>query len=301
MNVNVIAYVASALFLGSNWYATRICLHGFKPMTAAALRFAIASAVFIGVWLAGYAGSRPTRSELKWLALSGVLNAIQYTLFYFALVSISGGLAAVIYATVPLFVAFVSILTGIEKIKARSIIGGMLALAGIVFIYFDRLGLSSAQATGVILMAAAVIVSAVSTVILKHHGRRVSPVVTTTIFLTMSAVLLGIGAGIFERNDFVWPTVAKPYIALLYLGLIGSAAGFGVYFAMLKRVSIMTASSIAFVLPVVAIVIDWIGREPLRMTGSAWIGVGLALAGVVFPFLVALRNPPPQKVAAKAS
>jgi len=299
VNANVISYVVSALFLGSNWYATRICLQGYKPMTAAALRFTLASLVFVVVLLMGMVKSKPTKSEFRWLALSGVLNAVQYTLFYFALQSISGGLAAVIYGTVQLFVALVSIIARTEKIKPIQIAGGLISAAGLAFIYWDRLNLSDSQAKGVVLMLAAVLVSAVSTVIIKVKGRGVSPILTTAIFLGMSAILIGIGAGIKEGSAFHFPESYKPTLALAYLGFIGSAAGFGVYFAMMKRVTVMTASSIAFVLPIVALTIDWIANEPLRMTGNAYFGVALTLAGVVLPFAYNLRaaraQPPPVK------
>jgi drug/metabolite transporter (DMT)-like permease len=287
-----VLYCLSVLLMGPNWYVTRLCLQGYEPLTAAALRFMLAASIFIAVCAAGRAGVRPTREELGWLALSGVLNAGQYALFYFALLGISGGLAGVIYGTVQLFVALIAVVSGTERVSAASLCGGLLALGGLAFIYWDRLALSSSQASGVLFMFAAVVLSAFSFVILKHHGRRVTPVMTTTIFLTVSALLLGAGALVLERDAFDWPSSVKPTLALLYLGVVGSAAGFGVYFAMLKRTSLMAATSITFILPVFALCIDWVAREPLRMSGAAYFGVALTLSGVLVPFLAGLRARP---------
>jgi drug/metabolite transporter (DMT)-like permease len=296
----VAAYIVSALLLGSNWYATRVSLAGYPPITAAALRFAIGAVIFLGLIAAGYGGTKPNKQEAKWLTFAGVLNAVQYGMFYFALVWISGGLAAVIYGTVQLGTALLAAIFKIEKVTWMSVAGAPLSLAGLAFVYWDRLGLSGAQSWGVLLMLASVVVSSAGTVILKHHGRRVSPVLTTTAFTAFTAVVLGIAAAILEHGKWAWPSSPWPTVAILYQGLLGTAAGFGVYFYMLKRVSAITAASIAFVLPVVALAIDIVAREPLRLTGTSYVGVGLTLGGVIFNFLLKLRKAPPPPVSVPA-
>jgi drug/metabolite transporter (DMT)-like permease len=290
--VIVAAYIISALLLGSNWYATRVSLAGYPPITAAAVRFAIAAVVFLGIIAAGYGGPRPNRREAAWLTFAGVLNAVQYGLFYFALVWISGGLAAVIFGTVQLTTALFTAVTKIEKVTWSSVAGAPISVAGLAFVYWDRLGLSGVQAWGVLLMLASVVVSSAGTVVLKHFGRRVSPVLTTSAFTAFTALVLGIAAALLEHDKWAWPSSPWPTVAILYQGLLGTAAGFGVYFYMLKRVSAITAASIALVLPVVALVIDVIAQEPLRLTGTAYVGVGLTLGGVLFGFLFKLRKAP---------
>jgi drug/metabolite transporter (DMT)-like permease len=301
IRLNAVAYIITCLLMGSNWYATRVSLDGYKPFTAAALRFAIAGAIFILLWKkaqAGGAAGKPTPKEAKWLFVAGVLNAVQYGLFYISLLTISGGLAAVIYGTVQLFNALLAAVFRVEKVTWVQVAGAPLSLVGLALIYWDKLG--GAQATGVVLMVISVIVSAISTVILKHQGRKVHPVFTTMAFLTMSALGLGLAAFAFERNSFAIPAEATPTIAIIYQGIIGTAFAFGVYFFLLRRISVITAASIAFVLPVVALTIDWIAQEPLDLSTTSYIGVALTLAGVVLGFVILKLRTPPAPAAAPA-
>jgi drug/metabolite transporter (DMT)-like permease len=94
------------------------------------------------------------------------------------------------------------------------------------------------------------------------------------------------------------PASLTPTLAIVYQGLFGSALAFGVYFYLLRRISAITAASIAFVLPIVALTIDWIAKEPLRLTGASYAGVAFTLVGVSLGFIVMkFRKPRPAAVA----
>jgi drug/metabolite transporter (DMT)-like permease len=297
----LVAYLTCALIWGSNWYATRICLQGFPPVAAAAARFLLAAVLLGAAWaLFGRKGSPPTRRELGWFVLAGLLNGAQYGLINLAEVHIPGGLAAVIYGTYQLVTALFTVVTGTERVSWRSIAGTPLALAGLAIIYWDRMNLAGSQATGVLLMFGAVAAAAAYSTIIKRHGGRVSPLVSTPIFLAVTAIALGTATGVVERDALAWPAAIEPTLALVYLAVFGSAVAFVAFFYLIRKVSLVMAASLTFTYPVVALIVDELAKEPLRLAGRVYLGVVLTLAGLVMGFVIRPRPAAVTAVAAAA-
>ena len=63
--------------------------------------------------------------------------------------SIPGGVAAVLFASLPLVIAAVAVATRTEAISANQIAGAVIASAGIAIIFWDRLNVSRKQGVGV--------------------------------------------------------------------------------------------------------------------------------------------------------
>jgi drug/metabolite transporter (DMT)-like permease len=78
---------------------------------------------------------------------------------------------------------------------------------------------------------------------------------------------------------FAEATVAQTWIALAYLALLGSSAGFVLYLYVLKRWSASAVANQFVLFPLVAIVLAaWLERAPV--TGPLVLGAGIVLAGV---------------------
>ena len=217
--------------------------------------------------------------------MCGVLCAIGYGLVYAAEQSISGGTAAVLYGTFPLFTAILATLGGVEKVKGRALAGSLVALVGIGVIFADRLQVSRAQGVGVLLVLASVVVSSLYTTILKRAASDVNPLATTGVFLATSAAALGIFAACFDRRRIPWPPPPGPTIALLYLAIIGSVVVFAAYFYLLKRVTLMTISTLVLVEPVLALVVDAVGERDVVLVPRTYAGIAVTIAGVAVSVL----------------
>jgi drug/metabolite transporter (DMT)-like permease len=104
--------------------------------------------------------------------------------------------------------------------------------------------------------------------------------VSTTVFLVVTAAVLGVVALALGDGRVPWPPPAGPTIALIYLAVVGSVVAFVTYFWLLGKTSLLVTSTLVFVYPLVAIVTDAIAGDE-TLTGRAYLGAGVTLSGLV--------------------
>ena len=286
-----LAYVVCAVVWGTTWHEVRVCIGpgGYPTLAAAALRFSLAAGLLLGLWRFGLARPGPSRpSQWRWLVLAGTLNAIGYSLVYFGEERISGGLAAVLFVTSPLMVALVVTVAKTERVHRSDLVGALIALSGIVVMFQDRLSVSTDQAVGIGITLLSVFVSAIYSVIVKQQGKDLNPLASTTVFIVVTACVLWL-ATLVRWEPLPWPLPVRPTFALVYLGVFGSVVAFSTYFYLLKRVSMMTATTLVFVLPLVALTIDHWFEEEVVLNGTTYAGVGITLLGVMVTMVLRRR------------
>jgi drug/metabolite transporter (DMT)-like permease len=297
--LTAIVYAACGIVWGTTWFAIRRCIGegGYPAFTSAAIRFAIASMVLGGTFALGFGrpGPRGAR-QVGAIVGCGLLSAASYGLIYLAEQSISGGVACTLYGTFPLFTALFATIGGIERVSRQALVGALVSFAGIAIVFGDRLGVSRAQAVGVLLVLGSVMVSALYTTILKHVAHHVNPLATTCLFLATSVLPLGALGAAFDRKPVPWPPPLVPTAALLYLAVVGSAFVFGAYFYLIKHVTLMTAATLVLVEPIVALSVDAIGERDVVLGARAWVGIGVTLVGIAVSVLQ--RQAPAPELAA---
>jgi drug/metabolite transporter (DMT)-like permease len=183
-------------------------------------------------------------------------------------------------------------LAGTERPSARFFAGSLVALGGIAVIYADRMTTSSNQALGVALVFASVVVCAVYTMILKRHASDTDPLATNLPFLGAAAVSLLLFAAAHERQLPPWPPAVRPTLALLYLAVFGSVVTFALYFHLLRRMSLTAASTLVFVEPVLALLIDAAFEREIRLGPRTHAGAAVTLLGVAISLLLRPRPKP---------
>lgn len=277
----VAAYLACALIWGTTWYAIRVCIGpgGYPTLAALALRFAIAIAILVPI--AVRARPWPTGKAWGYLVLTGVLDAGGYMLVYFGEERVPGAVAAVLYGTQPLILAILLTATGMERITGRHVVGAVVSLVGVGVIFIDRLDVSTDQALGVGMVIASVIVSTIYSMIMKRHGKGVHGAVATTIFLGVTALVLGVVAlAVDGVPSVVWPPPVMPTLALLYLAVIGSVVAFLAYFWLLGKTTLLVTSTLVFVYPLVALATDALFEREVPLTARAYLGAAIVLGGL---------------------
>jgi drug/metabolite transporter (DMT)-like permease len=287
------AYVVCALVWGTTWFAIRVCIAdgGYPTFEAAALRFAIATAILAPVCVLFRLGPLPRRApQWIWLGVAGLLDAVGYALVYLGEERVPGGLAAVLFGIQPLLLAILLSLTGLERVRPAAVIGALVSIAGVAVIFLDRADVSGHQAVGVALIVGSVVASTLYSMVMKRHAEEVHPVVATTIFLAVTA--LALGAVVLARGPAPasWPPPGAPTAALLYLAVFGSVIAFGSYFWLLRRLSLMAMSTLVFVIPLVSLAIDALWEDEIRLGARAYLGVAITLAGLGINLLLERRG-----------
>jgi drug/metabolite transporter (DMT)-like permease len=293
--VTALAYVVCALVWGTTWYAIRVCIGpgGYPSFLSAALRFTIAACILAAVLGLGFGKPRPRRRAVGWLAVCGLLNAAGYALVYRAEEEVAGGVAAVLFGTMPLVTAAIARLTGTERLRPSAIAGSLVGLAGIAVIFRDRISASSAQGLAVVLILGSVACASTFTVLVKRHASGSSPLANTAVFFPATAAVLWALSAAVERRPIPSPLPPAPTAALLYLAVFGSVVTFGAYFHLVRRVSLATVTTLVLVEPVIALLVDALFEHRVHASALTYVGAAITASGVLVAIVFGERGRAP--------
>jgi drug/metabolite transporter (DMT)-like permease len=278
------AFLLLTVIWGTTWAVIRVGLEGLPPLTGVALRFLIAGALLLAlVPVMGVRFEWSRREIALWLVNGGLAFSASYSIVYWAEQHIPSGLAAILFASNPLFVAALAhaALPG-ERLEARAATGVLLGFAGVATVFSDDLrALGGADVRRVALVfLLSPIVCAVATIAVKRWGAGLHPLSLTAVPMLLTGVFVGALALAFERH-LPMALDARSVGALLYLAVLGSAVTFTIYYWMLANAPATRVALIAFTIPIVAVAVGFmLFGEPIRprvLAGGAMVLVGVAV------------------------
>jgi drug/metabolite transporter (DMT)-like permease len=281
--VTLAAFAVMAIIAGSNFVAVRFSNQELPPFWGATLRFAIACALFFLVMRWRHAAV-PRGRALAGVALYGALGfGASYALMYWALVSVTAGLAAVLVALVPLLTFFLAIAHGLERFRLRGLVGAVIAVAGIAVVFAEQLG-GRVEIGPLLACIAAAVCVAESAVVAKLFPR-VDPAATNAVgMLTGLAILAPLS--LVAAETWTLPQRSDTIMALLYLVTIGSVGLFGLFLYVLRRWTATATSYLLVVSPLVTVAVaSLLAGE--HVTAQFAVGALLVAAGV---YVGALRG-----------
>jgi drug/metabolite transporter (DMT)-like permease len=290
-------YVFLCAVWGSTWLAIKIGLRDLPPLRFAGVRMALACLFLtpFAAWKSGPGGSeRLSGSDRTWVAWSGFLQiGVAYACIFLAEERIDSGLAALLFATFPIFVGvFGHLHLPDEPFTRRAMLSALLGLAGVAVVQGRALvdAVATAESRSLAVGGALILASAASAayanIINKKHLPRVSNIrnVWGQTLAGSSALLLAAAA--FERGvPSRWTPSAIG--AVLYLAIIGTALPFVGLFWLLRRVPVAVIGTIPVVDTVIAVVLGNLvlgeAVSPRIVGGGALILVGVLLAAIPSP------------------
>ncbi|MBZ0089542.1 MAG: EamA family transporter, partial [Thermoanaerobaculia bacterium] len=178
--VDLGVFAILTLVWGTTWAAIRVALEGIPPLTGVAVRFAFAGAVLLIVARArGLVLGRDPIERRLWVVNAVCTFAGSYGIVYWAEQWVPSGLAAVLFATMPIWVVLLGwlLLPG-ERVGPGRLAAVLIGFAGVAVIFsedFDRLGGAEVRRAAAILLAAP-LVSALGAVCLRRWGKGISPI-----------------------------------------------------------------------------------------------------------------------------
>src|ERR1700719_3919762 len=254
---------------GSTFYAIRVGVREVPPFLLAAMRFLIA-----GVALYGWTRARGERAPggREWASISLVAFLIfvgDYGLVFWAEQRVASGLAAVMLATIPAFMALGEIfLLGTQRLTARLVVALLIGLGGVAVLVSRSLNLGGAPIDRV--GAAALIFASISWSIASAMTRKLplpqSKVMSSGAQMLAGGVFLTLAATAFgEFRNFHPSAVSRgAWFSLLYLIVAGSIIGFTAYVWLIHHESPTKVGTYAYVNPIVAVLVGYfLGGEAL--------------------------------------
>ena len=269
------------LIWGTTWAVIRIGLGSIPPLTGVAVRFGLAGLLLWGLALAiGLRGRRLRVPVGVWVAHALGTFAISYGLVYWAEQWVPSGLAAVLFATFPLFVALIAHvgLPG-ERLQPRAGLGLVLGFAGVALVFSEdlaALGGPQVRFAGAVMLLAP-LSSALGQVVVKRWGGASHPVPLNAGAMVLCAGLVGALAAVVERGRPVRLDAAAVG-SVLYLTLVGTALAFSLYFWLLRHMTATGLSLTAYFIPLVALAVGAaLFDEPV--TPRVALGAALVIGG----------------------
>jgi drug/metabolite transporter (DMT)-like permease len=281
------AALVTVVLWGSAFVAIRDAGQTLSPGSLALGRLVVALVV-LGAAAAVWREPLPGRGDLLRIAAFGVLFLGVYSVTLNAAERrVDAGTAAMVINTGPLLIA---ILAGIflkEGFPRWLFAGCAVAFAGCVLIGLANAHSSSRAGLGIALLVVAAFAYATAVVIQKPVLARVSPLRVTWLGCAAATVVcLPFAPALVGELDAAGATGIG---WIVYLGLAPMALGFATWAFALRRMSAGRLASLAYLIPVVAILLGWalLGETPPWL---AAVGGALCLAGVA---LARRRSAPP--------
>ena len=295
--MSLFMYIILCLIWGSTWMAIKIGLSQAPPLYAASIRFVLAVAILtVIVRLKRLRYPRGLKDFLR-LGYPGIyMYCGSYALVYFAEQHINSAMAAVLFGAYPFFVALLSnSLLKSETIRGKAWLGLALGFLGVVVISYDSLQTSGDLFIGTLLAVAGAAAAAYGLVIHKKRFGDQNIFVAANVQMLVGGALLVIGAVLFEDwHDFV---VSPESIgSILYLAVFGTVIAFLGYYWLLSHSKAVTVSLIAFITPVVAILIGVLFFKETLST-LIFLGAAMILGGIA----LVVRRQPQREISTQAT
>jgi drug/metabolite transporter (DMT)-like permease len=267
----------------------KLGLRDLPPISFAAIRFALASAILIAIVAARGAPLPRNRLELALILKTGVLAfALNYGLLFWGEQHISSGLAALLQATIPVFGMLIAhaYLPG-ERLTMWKMAGALLGVAGVGVIFSNQLTTEGGMA---VWGSAAVVVGAAfvaySNVLVKARGAGIEPETLAAGQMLCGLVPLACFGLAFEGNPFKFHWTTLAVVSLLYLTLVGSVAAFLLFYWLVRNMDVTNTMLIALVTPLAAVLLGMAVLDE-RLTWRTVAGGALIMSGIG---LVVLRR-----------
>ena len=265
----LLAFAMIYFVWGSTFLAIRVGVREVPPFLLAALRF-LAAGLVLYLWMLAHGERSPSGRE--WMSaffLALLIFVFDYGLLFWAEQRVPSGVAAVMMATIPVFMALSEIIfLRTQRLTIRLALSLLIGIAGVVVLVSNSLDVGGAaiDRSGAI----ALIFSAISWSIAAALSRKLplpsSKVMSSGAQMFAGGLLLTLAAAALgEFHNFHPQAVSREaWLALVYLIVAGSIIAFTAYVWLLHHESPTKVGTYAYVNPVVAVLVGYfLGGETL--------------------------------------
>ena len=266
------ALLAIYIIWGSTYLAIRFAVETIPPFFMAGVRFLI-SGLILYIWRRLAGDPAPTPRQWRSGAIVGLLLLLGGNgVVSWAEQHVASGIAALIVASIPLWVALIDAIRphGIKPDR-KIVLGLLIGFGGIVMLVLSSGGQGSAEGmtfSGVVALLLAAFLWSLGSI----YGRDAD--MPKSSLLGTSIEMLGGAAGLFIAATLLgeWKAVnlaaitSRSLIGLGYLIVAGSLIGFTSYSWLIRNAPVSLAATYAYVNPVVAIFLGaWLAHEVINL------------------------------------
>jgi drug/metabolite transporter (DMT)-like permease len=279
-----LAFASVYIIWGSTYLSIRIAVETMPPFLMAGTRFLIAGALLY-VWAIARGESRPKRFHWRsafiigGLLLLGGNGGVSW-----ALQTVPSGTAALLVATIPLWMVLIEWLRpGGTRPTGRVFLGLGLGFVGIAILIGPQqiTGGGQVPLVGALVIIIAALAWATGSIYSRSAKMPDSPLTSTAMEMLAGGALLflvGSLSGEWGAVDVAQISL-RSLIALVYLIFFGSLIAFTAYIWLLQVSTPARVSTYAFVNPVVAVFLGWVILDE-ALTANTLIAAAIIISAV---------------------
>lgn len=264
---------------GSTYLGIALMVETIPPLLGAGTRFVFVGVILLPIlaWRKGLSVLRPSRATLLAAGFVGLMLPGANAVISVAEKTVPSGLAALLVASIPLWVVLLRRGAG-ERISARSLIAVLVGFGGVALLVRPE---GEATILGLLACIFAAFMWAVGSFASPRISLPKDPIVSTawqSLLGGLAIVLVGLASG--EAGDVHFGEFStRSILGLIYLITFGSLLAFTCYAWLLQNAPISKVSTYAYVNPVVAIALGWLILDE-GVSFMTLLGAGIIVASV---------------------
>jgi drug/metabolite transporter (DMT)-like permease len=278
----VACFLAIYLLWGSTYLAVAFGLKSFPPFMLMGVRSIAGGMILVALgWheISGISARAWVKAAgcglLFFLGCHGILAHAQQM--------VPSGIAAIMLATIPFWIVLLELVMPTEHRPAPSTLIALLpGFAGVALVALQNVSDRPIGAVAIALLMVSALSWAAGSLLSRHTSSNASSLSLSGIQLTAGgAALLITSVAMGEFRGFSPSAVTAPSLmALIYLIVAGSVAGFAAYHWLLNNVPTAQVSTYTFVNPVVAVMLGWFFLQE-KLSPAMLVGGLMVVASVV--------------------
>ncbi len=276
-------FITLGLIWSSSFLWIKIAVQEISPITLVAFRVLFGfmfTAVAILIQRAEWPRDRRIWFSLIILGLTNI--AIPFFLISWGEQSIDSAVAAVLDATVPLFtIVLAHFALHDDKMTLPKVVGLLVGFIGvIVLLSKDLLVASHASALGQVAVIVACVFYAGSSVFARKSTERASGLVRAALPLFSATVIMWITVP-FTESPLKIPALPITWIALLWLGILGSGLAITMNYYLLHEIGPTRTTMVTYIFPLGGVLLGvvFLGEQ---LTWHLAAGGALIISGIAF-------------------
>jgi drug/metabolite transporter (DMT)-like permease len=289
-----IGLIVMALIWGINYSVVKTGITALEPFTFNGIRVALA-AIVLAVIAVSVRGTRlPPRRDVIRLAVLGLLgNGMYQLLFILGMSRTRAGIAALVVAAGPAWIAIISRMLGTERLSSRGWAGIGLQLAGVACVVGSAgaLEASSSALLGAALIAVGSILWALFSVLLTPYTKTAHPLHLAAITMGSGALfLVAIALPGMRRLD--WGAVTtREWGIVAYAGIAALVIAYLLFYRGVRVLGPTRTAMYGNLQPLIALLFAW---AMLQERPTVWQGIGAAfiMAGLLLSRTARVRPAP---------
>lgn len=199
---------------------------------------------------------------------------------YWAAQHIPSGWISVVFGLSPIFTSVLaSMILKDQRLSGMRLSGMSIGLMGLIVVFVEGISISTMTMLGIAATVISAATQSIGSVLIKQQQPEFHPMA-----ITAGSIIIALP--LFILNCVVaggWPETVplRSALSILYLGLVGSAIGFPLYFYLLKKLAPERVAIVTLITPVTALILGVIfNGEAISskvVIGTLFILTGLAI------------------------